>query len=482
MDELSLPATTSSAFGDAESEIRPSVDMDLTDQTIVPASPVPEGLLASRISGWRPPLASRLMRPTRKAASKPCQLCESSPEVHSLVWHAYGPQRDTNGALQMARDSELTEISAKQLSQHFSSHNYHQPAPHGRKTAQQMMELASGLSERRQQVLLAAYRQRVLTAKQLSRLFYAEDTSTESSQRKNAYRDLNELRFQHLLFHYRPSRTKQPEVYYFLGRYAAPWVEAHEGRVHGEAYKTDAASISETMLPHDVGAAEMFVAMREQLYASRDAQPILMDGQMIEPSLPVDCWYGARSLQLGYEGGQGQQLKKEPDGFAALTVPYGMGHTRLPFFMEWDRGTREVDDVIEQLLAYVQMQTCGAHAKRFPQLDASQTMPVMMVTSTPTRAKRLADELRARIAAIGIERSKLPLFLFSDQQTIAQAAHKPGAFRSVFDEQTDATKTLADYLLEGNLQLAEMNVLDGRLPVEIDLHAGRPASKGFIAN
>lgn len=454
--------------------------MDATQDILVESSPLPQGPLVPRISGWRPPPATRLMRRTRAGAPTSCELCEVSGELHSQLWHAYGPERNANGALQLARELGLTRIQAKQLKTHFSFHDYHQPAPAGRRTIQQMTELADALSDREQQMLLAVYRQRVLTSAQLSRLFFAPTTSSETSERKSAYRTLSRLRFSHLLFHYRPTRTKRPEVYYFLGRYGEPWVAAHEGRIHGQAYVTDASQISELMLSHDVGAAEVFVAMREQLYPTRGGGPVPMDGSLVAADLPVDCWYGARSLMLGYQGRHGEQLKMVPDGFAALTVPFGAQLTRLPFFIEYDTGYRSEAEVLEQLTAYVQMQQQGVHAQRFPELLPTSPVPVLMVTSTAARAGRLADQLRERLARIGVPRAQLPTFLFTDKRTLQEAPFKPGAWRSVRDAQSDPQAALADHLLAANFQLAELGVLDARLPLKVDLEAGRPAAKGFI--
>lgn len=481
MGNLSGPNDASITREGTQSEIRQQLVMEVSQETIVANNPVPEGPLVSRISGWRPPRAARLMNPTKSSAREACELCDTDADTHSQVWHAYGPERDNSGALQVARDLGLTEIQAKQLKQHFASHNYHQPAPRGRKTIEEMSELAEGLRDREKQMLLSVYRQKVLTSNQLSRLFFAETTKDETSERRAAYRTLNKLRFSHLLFHYRPKRTKRPEVYYFLGRYSEPWVEAHEGRIHGQGYVTDAASVSELMLSHDIGAAEVFVSMREQLFEKRGAQPVKLGDNTVMPSLPVDCWYGARSLMLGYKGPNEEEMKMVPDGFAALTVPVDGEQTRLPFFVEYDTGYRSEEDALNQLMAYVRMQSQGVHAQRFPQLMANSPVPVLMVTSTATRAARLADALRERIAQTGLPRESVPAFLFTDKKTVEASAWKPGAWRSVDHSERDGNLSLLDYLMGSNRRLVEVNALDGRLPVDIDLNAGRPAAKGFVA-
>lgn len=456
-----------------------AVNEDLSDMTLVDNKP--DFPLVARLHGWKPVPAARITRAAERKKSG-CPLCDADPKAHSVVWHAYGVDKDVDGAHAAALDQGL-EIELAQVKRHFISHSFLQPAPLKRISSDEMLYLANGLKDREKQILLAVYRMRVLKTSQIADLFFASTTNNDTAASKSALRTLHKLRYSHMLYQYSTEQRKSPEKYYFLGRHAAPFIERQEGRLVGQPYVTDASTVSEFFIEHDVNAAEVFVQMRKQLYANRDRENLVeVHGQKQHLHLPAETWWSARSLAFAYQNPfTATEQRIIPDGFAALTINDGRHQQyRLPFFYEWDSGWKPLEETVEQLANYVSFAVSGAVGKRFPKLEVDGYFPpVLVVTNTPNRAYKLAQMTREACAHHAPEH--VPAMFVTDMETLRNGAWTPGAWRSVHDEESLAPISLAEHLLDANRVLLERAPIHWRMGIEMDPEGARPKAKGAPA-
>lgn len=450
---------------------------DISQMTIVPFKDNSGLELVERIHGWKPIPAAKIATAAQKRRSKDCPLCQADEKAHSDVWHAYGVKKDVDSAVAAAHDAGLADVSAKLVRNHLRNHNYNQPAPNKRLSREEMLKVTDSINERGQKILLAVYRQRALSTRQIVQLFFEPETSSDESAQKSAYRLLHELRFKHLLYPFRVEDRKSPEVFYSLGRWAVPFVEEHEGSVSGDAAVTRRDQVKEYQLEHDLKAADCFVQLRRQLYTNRSKDNLVdVDGQSMSLHLPSEHWWGSRSLSMGYKTAEGEKTVV-PDSFAALRFNDGRKRQfQLPFFLEWDSGHKTPEDSADQLFNYIPFSKSGSAGKRFPQLDVEgYRVPVLMITSTATRAQRLAQMVRERAEARGITPEEAPLILITDAQTADNSAWAPGAWRDVFAD-GPSTLNLAEQLLAGNQELTDKMPIHWRLSISIDLAGGVPSA------
>ena len=445
--------------------------------TIIPFQDKPDIELVERIHGWKPIPAARITTAAQKRKSKDCPLCQAAEKPHSKVWHAYGVNKNVEQAVKTAHDEGLEGVSAKLVKNHLRNHNYNQPAPQKRLSREEMLAVTDSVSDRGRKILLAVYRQRALSTKQIVQLFFESETSSDESAQKSAYRLLHELRFKHLLYPFRVEDRKSPEVFYSLGRYAVPYLEDNEGSLTGDASVVRRDQVKEYQLEHDLKAADCLVQLRRQLYTNRSKDNLInVGGQVMSLRLPAECWWGSRSLSMGYRTSEGEKTVV-PDGFAALQFNDGRKRQfQLPFYLEWDSGHKTAEDSAEQLFNYIAFARGGSTGKRFPQLECEGYLPpVVMVTSTPARALRLAQMVREKAQARGFKPEDCPMMLLTDVETMSGGGFAPGAWREVFSEH-NSTLNLAEQLLEGNKVLCQNNPVHWRLPIAIDPAGGMPAS------
>lgn len=450
---------------------------DISDMTLVPYRNNPELELVPRIHGWKPIPAARIVSAAQRRRSKDCPLCQAEDRPHSMVWHAYGVKKNVDAAVEAAHDAGLEGVSAKLVRNHLRNHNYNQPAPLKRLSREEMLQVTDSISDRGRKILLAVYRQRALSTRQIVRLFFEPETSSDESAQKSAYRLLHELRFKHLLYPFRVEDKKSPEVYYSLGKYATAFIEEYEGALNGEAAVTRRDQVKEYQLEHDLKAADVFVQLRRQLYTNRTKQNlVVVDGREMSLNLPTECWWGSRSLTMGYSTAEGEKTMV-PDGFGALQFNDGRKRQfQLPFFLEWDSGHKTVEDSADQLVNYILFARDGSAGKRFPQLACEgYGVPVLFVTSTPARSQRLSQLVREKAEKRGLAAEDAPLLLITDSETMENSGWAPGAWREVFADQPSG-RNLAEQLLAGNQALNEGSPIHWRLPINIDLAGGMPAA------
>lgn len=458
------------------------VTLDLSTHPVVPAGDVPASL-APRIASWKPVPAAHLVKPLDKPGAKGCLLCAASDLQHSRVWHAYGEAKDVAGAVREAMDCGLAGVTPDVVKRHMSRHHYIQPAPLKRLTTQEMLFRAQQLSDREQAILVAVYRHRALSSRQLADLFWKAHTKDDTSAQKSAYRTLRKLSFTHFLYQYRTTEKKSPEVHYFLGRHGAPYVETVEGRLIGNPYVADARKVSEYLLAHDLTAADVFVQLRAATFTNRDQGNLIsVSGLPLQLDAPVETWWGARSLQIGYtDPYSGAEVAIAPDGFATLTIDDPrVGSSRLPFWYEWDSGSKDLDtETVPQMLDYIGFAASGAAGQRFPQLAVpGYAPPVLVVTKNANRAYKIVDKLQQAVRNRATE--TLPYIVVTDMETLRNAPFHPNAWRQVFGDPAADTMTLADHLRVANMPLIEKAALHPRIPMIVDAEAARP-KKGNAA-
>lgn len=452
--------------------------------TLVTDNSAPSFELVSRIHGWKPVPAARIISAAEKRKQRDCPLCNAGERDHSLVWHAYGVKKNINGAVVASQEAGLTGVTPDVVKRHFPNHNYDQPAPNKRLSVDEQLHLTDSMSERAQRMLEVVYRQRALSTKQLVQLFFESTTKNDTSASKSAYRLLHELRFEHLLYPFRTERRKAPEVFYALGRHAVPHVERTEGRLTGDTVAvTKRSQVKEYQLEHDIAAADVFVQMRRQLYTSRGQDNLVsVEGQELSLHLPTECWWGERSLRMAYTDPASQTEQVViPDGFAALRMNDGRKRQfMLPFFIEWDSGHKNIDETVQQLVNYVALSRSGAIGKRFPQLDvAGYGVPVCMVTNTANRALRLAQMTKAALQAKGLTAADVPAMFITDVETMRNSAYAPGAWREVMAEGVGHPRNIAEQLLAANETLTETAPVHWRVPLVMDPDGARP--KGQVS-
>lgn len=457
------------------------VQEDLSTMTLV--APTNEFRLVPRIHGWRPIPSARILKAAELQKQKDCPLCHASPEQHAAAWYAYGIKRDATAAVRASQDGGVTGVTPKIIKQHFPNHNYEQPAPKRIKT-DDMLYLGQQLKPREQKILQAVYRQRVLSTRQIIDLFFQQETSNNVSAQKSAYRTLHKLRHGHFLYPYRTRNKRSPEVFYFLGRYAAPWIESQEGSPIGNPYVSSHADIKEYLLEHDSKAADVYVQMRKQLYANRDKNNVVsVNGTPQHLYLDDSSWYGARGLNFGYpDPFTGTDQKIIPDGFGTLNLNDGRHmQFRLPFFYEWDSGAKNIDETIDQLTHYVGFAMSGAVGKRFPQLEMKDYFPpILVVTNTPLRAHKLAKGVRAACAKYG-DASVPPIFT-TDQETLGGRAFAPGSWNvAQGDGSTDSSTNIAEHLLAASEKLNQGGGVHWRVALLMDPEGAVPKASGFVA-
>lgn len=465
---LSLPDRYA-RWGSACKRILCRAGEDISSMPLTPDTP--EFELVPRIRGWRPIPSARIIRAAELQKGRECPLCRAGAQAHSEAWHAYGVKKDVAAAVRAAQDAGVSGVTPQIAKRHFTAHQYLQPAPLKRISNDEMMFLAEALSDRERRIMQAVYRQRVLSTRQIADVFVAPESKDDTTASKSVLRTLGILRYGHFLYQYQPREKKSAEKFYFLGRHGVPYVESVEGRLVGESHVVNGESVREYMIEHDSLAADVFVRMRKQLYAKfGDDSLVEVGGRAQHLHLPTDSWHGARSLQLGFiDPFSGVEQKLVPDGFAALTI----GDTRLPFFYEWDSGKKTPEDTVEQLCAYAGLAISGAAARRFPQLDvAGYFPPVLLVTSTPTRAYKLAQMAREACSRFG-EGTVPPMFITS-LDTMRNGAFTPGAWHDVHGEPSTAAKSIAEHLQEASVPLTSAAPLSSRVQLEIDLDAARP--------
>jgi len=328
-----------------------------------------------------------------------CPLC-SAPVDDESCWRAFfGPDPLAWAAAQ--------GVTPAQVRAHLRRHGVVQPPPAQRLQRTRALERVAALPTRGRMVLELLHRIRVATAEQVASLLIGSDATATRQAREL----LERLAGQDLVYCYWPLRSVAPrsrrvEPVWLLGRDAVPWVErTFRQTLWTGSWAATPDGVREDLLRHDIGANAMIAAL------ARDARRGVRLAGAIECPATIDPrnWWGSRHLGIGLlEPRTRTPLTMRPDGFAALSVmtthpALEVTSLLLPFFVEYDRGSRPLDDVTQQLRTYHALAQSGAPARRFPMLPQGWRIPVLMVFSKASRRRsvdeRIADDRAGIITA-----------------------------------------------------------------------------------
>lgn len=280
------------------------------------------------------------------------------------------------------------------------------------------------------------------------------------------------------------------QALWFLGRAAVPYVEHTTGdRLYeGQHYIGRADQVAEGQLVHDLRSNEAFVSLARA--SRRHGGSVSVSGRdlvvsALGPSW-VHNWMGPRHLAMNfYDRSEAAHRTIKPDGFAVLdlhrsawdedALPAG----QLPFFIEYDRGTRKRTDVAEQLFAYHRLAVSGAPRKRFPDLDAKgYAIPVIMVLRQSARVAQVHAAFRAYADVRGVERGA-PILLVAEEDW----ARDPLGATCVYAwEHAPVERTIGDVLLRASLPLLrDLRLHPGRA-LAVDAAAAKAVAAGRLSS
>lgn len=350
-----------------------------------------------------------------------CPLCsisgppvdpEAEPErAHEdalALWREWNPS-EHGSAHWVSRVIEVAaelgvEVTPQQIRDHFSDkHRIEQPALGGQIQHERFLAQTNELTDRQRQLIDALFRQRVLMTRQIIDVFYAHGRSKDAAK-KAAQADLKVLAQGHFLYRYFPSeediakaKGEIPQfskaALWFLGKRSVPYIMDRYGLSFHPDYVNRAAEVSNATMVHDLAANEVYAALGRRL-AKTKGKVKASRGEMVIAVNP-DNWYGPgpRMLAMGFSDLVDRSFHRiKPDGFGTLGVHAAddLPSCQLPFFIEYDHGSRDINDVAAQLFNYHLLAISGAAAKRFPELDAEHyAVPVLMVFSDKERLHKV---------------------------------------------------------------------------------------------
>jgi hypothetical protein len=346
---------------------------------------------------------------------------------------------------------------------------------------------AQCLPQRCRQLLLALARRRLLSTGQVKELFYG-DLGPASAKSKLAV-ELSRLSHRHFVYRYLPANSR--EAVWLLGRAAVPFVELSTGARFnvGEHFIDASEQVAETLLRHDLGSNDVLVSAVRSL--RRRDNLVKLAGRDSVASVSSDAdggyaanWHGPRRLALGfYDRTSLRDGELRPDGFMVLdyhrsswlqsdALPSG----QLPFFYEFDRDTRPMRHVADQLLAYHRLALTSAARRRFPDLNVQgYHVPVVMVFSNPRRvaaAQRAVRERATEARLVAPGRSGSPILLVAEADWKADP-FAPGIITSAWADRVGGLDLL-ESLARVSMPLFERLQLYPGRALRLDAEAARP--------
>jgi len=414
--------------------------------------------------------------------------------VHAeALWDDWAPS-DKSGrwianVIDTANDLGV-EVTPEQVKAHFSDrHKIEQPMMTGSLNHEHLLSLANGFSDEGQAVINAIYRQHVLMTRQIVDVFYGRGRSLNAA-RQAALGELSPLAQAHFLYRYYPSdedaKRKNPppqfskSAIWYLGRAAIPYIKERYGLNFYPPHITRARDVKTETMIHDLKANGIFSSICAALNEAKGKIPY-QDGDILLEALPAN-WYGPgpQALNMAFLDRQTSQERRiMPDGFASLSVHRSgdISNCQLPFFYEFDNGTRDPKDVAGQLLAYHLLALSGVATRRFSDLDVDQyALPVLMVFSDKGRAKKVSRLFREKAQTeLGIENGA-PIFIANekDWNTDPFAAD---VVRQAWEENASGHSFL-DLLVNASRPLIEAKKVSADQVLQLDTTVGN-ASTGM---
>lgn len=251
---------------------------------------------------------------------------------------------------------------------------YHRPSSH-HKPLNYPTNINSSLSPKAAEILRSAYACRLMTAKQIERLyFYGNNSSTTGTRicrrvlKRMAEQDILRRRQRRI----GGIRAGSASYIYSIGAEGARLVS--DKRVH--YYIQDP---SDYFMEHTLALTELYVSLYEQ---SRNGKFEILEIQT-EPS----CWRTFTTLVSG-------KLSLRSDMFVRL----GVGTEELSYFIEMDRGTSHSPSLLNKLRTYESYYLSGKEQMLtgvFPQV-----LWVVLNNKRKTMLEAICNELNQRIPNI----------------------------------------------------------------------------------
>jgi hypothetical protein len=319
----------------------------------------------------------------------------------------------------------------------------------------------------------------MLTREQVIEVFFASAYRTRKAAEVEADRILTHLARRHYLYRWypptawprtlrTPSASFRKSVFYFSGRAMQPWAEvAEKGPCWPENFVGLARQVGLPVLQHDVACSQMVVDIvrslreRQGLVRLHEGTPEALEAEPLLCSLQPANWYGSRQIRfVFYDARRRCDVDMKPDGFASLAVERtafqegASGPGQLPFFYEFDRGTKEEIEVAQQMLDYHRLAVSGKVGERFPELAVSgYAAPMIMLF--PDR-KRLGSVVRA----FGRQAAKAGFDLGAPILVGVASEWAEDPFTASLTHAWDGrTFTLLDALLAASRRLREQGIL-----------------------
>jgi hypothetical protein len=369
----------------------------------------------------------------------PCLLCALDPgdPLAGGLWGLWDPddcQEISKGrglgrewvaaSNQLLEEAGYRELRPEEFAEHYLEHRPVQPKPPTGTNRGAALYGLEALGETIEAVLIAVFRVQKMTVGQIQEAFYPGKSVNEVD------RLLSAAVQGHYLYRYYPTIEDRQrrgmadvlgpirsDTLYFLGRPGAICVKEKLGLSFEVSSTSGPDQVAKQTLAHDLRAARLAVSLRQALdpdgqgfhFGSYGNEDLLLS---FEPS----NWLGSTSqgLAMGFwDPYAGREAQIMPDGFVAINVHRSVfGDGALPLFLEYDHGTKERHDVIDQLWAYQALAASGATGARFPQLT-DWAVPMLMVFDKPTRLDSIVTEFRKQY---GDQGPGAPLLFTSEEQ------------------------------------------------------------------
>lgn len=420
-----------------------------------------------------------------------CPICALADEEHDRIWHAYGARINLRDSFKVAtrifagKEPEV-QISEEQVAEHLLGHHWVQPTPLGKFNRSFALQEAMTSFPRHLLLLLRAlYRARALSKQQIYRLFYLDHAPDSQALRDQIDRELQALTFRSYLFCHFPENkgalTFEDEgPFYFINRQAIPLVEHLEGtELEPGTYTTSIAQVQEYFLEHDTRFLDVIVRLREALYQ----RPFPYGQSQLTAHLGLDHWYAPAQLHCPLPSPSGVgTIEFSPAAALGFRVEVrdGSMNTLLPLWIDYDRGTEQVDEMADGLLLYAAYYGDSAYRQRFPRLAEHRTPgPLLVICENAWRCQQLAEALHERFGD-----QDVPVYL-ADRSTLMQDPYAPNILIS--PTQSQARFSLLERLLTCSRPLitarafAATDHLHDPLPATLLAEAGAKAPASVSA-
>lgn len=397
-----------------------------------------------------------------------CKICNLPQAEQDKLWWAYAERGDLSAVLAEAHVAYYTTITAQDIQEHFKKHNIIQPQPpRGTRTATSIEFVESAVEEYKA-IITCVYRQRVLKGIQIRNIFW-----TGKKAKANADLALDELMRKNYLYRYRhqiPGSGKKAVDCYLLNRAGAHYVTSALG-MEVNVVVDSIDDVPRNTIEHDTSAADVFVNLRE---TSHD-EIFTLNKKEYQLHLRTQNWYGERHLGMNYyDILRNKQATLQADGFATLSVFNAQDSFCFPFFYEFDRGTRGIEEVSQQITNYIALTVDKVALQRFPELQVKgYHPPVLFVVRKGERVQELAKAVQEKTKSIPQE--VRPVALITDETTAKKMPWQRGAWRSLWDPRRDDF-TLLEALASASRPLVATKKLNAQSIIKIDM---KSAKSGF---